>query len=146
MDSSPMINMRRPHVPEEPPPVLTEDDLRALLKTCNGLGFEDRRDAAIIRLFVDSGMRVSELTGLSATPWSEGGPTATLSVRRLGEELDYHFTTYRTRACGCLPSIVQPYRLAGEWALFRADYAVVNVLIAAWSGLHSSPTLVGNAR
>jgi hypothetical protein len=28
MDSSPMINMRRPHVPEEPPPVLTEDDLR----------------------------------------------------------------------------------------------------------------------
>jgi len=65
MDSSPMINMRRPHVPEEPPPVLTEDDLRALLKTCSGPGFEDRRDTAIIRLFVDSGMRLSELTGLS---------------------------------------------------------------------------------
>ena len=45
--------------------MLTEDDLRALLKTCNGPRFEDRRDAAIIRLFVDSGMRLSELTGLS---------------------------------------------------------------------------------
>lgn len=44
--------------------MLTEDDLRALLKTCNGTGFEDRRDAAIIRLFVDSGLRLSELTGL----------------------------------------------------------------------------------
>ena len=48
--------------------MLTEDDLWALLKTCNGPGFEDRRDAAIIRLFVDSGMHLSELTGLSATP------------------------------------------------------------------------------
>jgi len=65
MDISPMINMKRPHVPEDPPPVLTEDDLRALLNTCNGLGFEDRRVAAIIRLFVDSGMRLSELTGLA---------------------------------------------------------------------------------
>ncbi len=74
------------------------------------------------------------------------GPTATLSVRCLGEELDYHVPTYGTCACSCLPSIGQPYRLAGEWALFRADYAVVNVLIAAWSVLHSSSTLVGNAR
>ena len=74
------------------------------------------------------------------------GPTATLSVRFLGEELDYHVPTYGTCACGRLPSIGQPYRLAGEWALFRADYAVVNVLIATWSDLHSSPTLVGNAR
>ena len=66
IDDSPMINMKRPHVPEEPPRVLTEDDLRALLKTCDGTGFEDRRDAAIIRLFVDSGLRLSELTGLGA--------------------------------------------------------------------------------
>ena len=64
-DSSPMTNMKRPHVPEEPPPVLTEGQLRALLKTCNSTGFEDRRDAAIIRLFVDAGMRLSELTGLT---------------------------------------------------------------------------------
>jgi len=39
MDYSPMVNMKRPLVPEEPPAVLTEDDLRALLKTCNGTGF-----------------------------------------------------------------------------------------------------------
>lgn len=61
---SPMGNMKRPHVPEEPPPVVPEDDRRALLKTSNGTGFEDRRDAAIIRLFLDSGMHLSELTGL----------------------------------------------------------------------------------
>jgi site-specific recombinase XerC len=63
-----MINMRTPHVPEEPPPVLTKEDLLTLLKTRDGTGFEDRRDAAIIRLFVDSGMRLSELSGVRTTP------------------------------------------------------------------------------
>jgi site-specific recombinase XerD len=61
---SPMTNMKRPHVPEEPPDVLTKEQLRAMLKTCDSTGFEDRRDAAIIRLFVDAGMRLSELTAL----------------------------------------------------------------------------------
>jgi site-specific recombinase XerD len=65
IDVSPMAHMKRPHVPEEPPPVLTEEELRSLLRTCDGTGFENRRDTAIIRLFLDSGMRLSELTGLS---------------------------------------------------------------------------------
>jgi site-specific recombinase XerD len=65
IDYSPMTNVTRPRIPEEPPPILTEQDIRALLRTCNGTGFEELRDAAIIRLFVDSGMRPSELARLS---------------------------------------------------------------------------------
>lgn len=61
---SPMATMRPPHVPEEPPPVLSPDDLRALLKACDGQELADRRDAAIIRLFLDSGMRRGELAWL----------------------------------------------------------------------------------
>lgn len=34
--ASPMAKMRPPHVPEEPPAVLTEDELRRLLKACEG--------------------------------------------------------------------------------------------------------------
>jgi site-specific recombinase XerC len=62
--ASPMATMRPPHVPETPPPVLTADELRALLKACDGTDFDDRRDTAIIRLFLDSGMRRGELAGL----------------------------------------------------------------------------------
>ncbi len=64
IEASPMANMKRPQVPEEPPPVLTHDQLKALLKTCAGAGFEDRRDTALIRLFIDAGLRLAELTGL----------------------------------------------------------------------------------
>lgn len=64
---SPMATMKPPAVPETPPPVLTEDELRALLKACDGTGFEERRDTAILRLFLDSGMRRAELAGLKLT-------------------------------------------------------------------------------
>ena len=62
--ASPMATMHPPRVPEEPPPVLREDDLRRLLASCAGTDFDDRRDAAIIRLFLDTGMRRAELAGL----------------------------------------------------------------------------------
>lgn len=61
---SPMVNIKPPIVPEEPPAVLSEDHLRKLLKATEGREFEDRRDRVIIMLFLDSGMRLAELTGL----------------------------------------------------------------------------------
>ena len=62
--ASPMIRMKAPTVPEAPPDVLTEDQLKRLLKTCDGPGFSERRDKAIMMLLIDSGMRRSELAGL----------------------------------------------------------------------------------
>jgi site-specific recombinase XerD len=62
--ASPMDRMAAPIVPEEPPALLREDDIRALLRTCEGNGFEARRDAAVIRLLLDTGMRRGELAGL----------------------------------------------------------------------------------
>lgn len=61
---SPMRNMRAPIVPEQPVAVVTEDELGRLLRACSGRTFADRRDTAILRLFLDTGMRLSELTGL----------------------------------------------------------------------------------
>lgn len=62
---SPMERTSRPLVPESPPPVLTEKQLAALLSTCAGRSFEDRRDQAIIRVLIDCGLRVSELVSLT---------------------------------------------------------------------------------
>jgi len=65
--TSPMAKMKPPRVPEVAVPVLSDEQLKALLSTCEGKGkdtFDDRRDAAVLRLFLDSGMRLSELTNL----------------------------------------------------------------------------------
>lgn len=67
LEVSPMLGMKPPHVPEVPVPVLTEDQLGKLLKACEGTSFEQRRDMAILRLFIDSGIRRGEMAGLRVT-------------------------------------------------------------------------------
>jgi integrase/recombinase XerC len=59
-----MAGMNPPQIPDEPPPVLTDEEPRRLLKACEGRDFADRRDAAILRLFLDTGVRVSEAAGI----------------------------------------------------------------------------------
>jgi integrase len=60
-----MAKMRPPAVTDEPIRVLTEDQLRTVLGICSGKTFVDRRDNAIIRLFVDTCIRRAEMAGRS---------------------------------------------------------------------------------
>ncbi|HEY5521122.1 MAG TPA: tyrosine-type recombinase/integrase [Candidatus Limnocylindrales bacterium] len=61
---SPMAHMHPPAVPLQPPPVLSSDQLRALLRAAEGTDFEARRDTALLRLLLDTGMRRAECAGL----------------------------------------------------------------------------------
>jgi site-specific recombinase XerD len=65
LEVSPMRAMKPPTVPDHPVAVLTDDQLRALLKACEGKDFDQRRDMAILRLFLDTGMRRSELANMT---------------------------------------------------------------------------------
>lgn len=64
IERSPMANMKPPKIPEQLAPVPDEDDLRRLVAACDGRGFDDRRDAAIVLFFIDTGARLSEVAGL----------------------------------------------------------------------------------
>ena len=65
LDRHPMEGIAVPAVPDTPVPILSDDELAALLRTCEGRGFEQRRDEAIIRFLIECGVRVSELCGLA---------------------------------------------------------------------------------
>ena len=64
LDEDPTVRMPGPLVPEKPVPVLSEDDLRALLATCTGRRVVDRRDQALLRLLIDTGGRLDEIARL----------------------------------------------------------------------------------
>jgi integrase len=63
-----MAGVGRPDVPEAEPPVLSDADVKALLATCRGTDFVARRDTALIRLLVDTGIRVAECAALTTAP------------------------------------------------------------------------------
>ena len=62
--SSPMANLAPPTVGEIEVPVIPIEDMRKLLATCANANFDDRRDATMIRLFYDTGLRLAEMAGL----------------------------------------------------------------------------------
>ena len=64
IDGSPMARTRPPKITEKPVPVLPDEDVRRLLADCSGKDFRDRRDLTIIRLFLDTGMRLEGMAGL----------------------------------------------------------------------------------
>ena len=65
LDRSPMDRMKEPKGNDEPVPVLQDSDVRKLLATCDSnKHFDHLRDAAMIRLFLDSGMRRGEMASI----------------------------------------------------------------------------------
>jgi site-specific recombinase XerD len=62
--TDPTQGIRAPAPADVETPVLSGDELRRLLKACEGTDFVARRDRAIILVFADTGLRLAELVGL----------------------------------------------------------------------------------
>ena len=64
IDRSPFAGMVQPKADEKPVPIFTQAELRALLDTAQSRSFTDRRDRAVIMTFIDTGVRLGELTSM----------------------------------------------------------------------------------
>jgi site-specific recombinase XerC len=64
IDADPMAKMKPPAIAVVPLKPLTDDELVAMLAACKGTRFDDRRDTALVRLFISTGARVSEIAGI----------------------------------------------------------------------------------
>lgn len=61
---SPTRKMKPPKVPETYKPVLSEEQVKAILEACQGREFADYRDLALISLLFDTGLRRSEAASI----------------------------------------------------------------------------------
>lgn len=84
---SPMERMRQPKVGEKPREVITIEHLQALLSVCEGRDFQHRRDLALLRIFIDAGVRRGEMAGmqLADVDWQQ----ARILVRGKGDRSRY---------------------------------------------------------
>lgn len=65
ISGDPLAGTARPQVPDKPVPVLDVEAIKALLACCEGRDLRSRRDTAIIRLALDTGVRLAELAALT---------------------------------------------------------------------------------
>ena len=63
--ADPLLRLNAPKGDIPITPVLTEDELKALIKACHGPRLRDRRDEAMVRLMAETGMRAGELLALA---------------------------------------------------------------------------------
>lgn len=92
---SPMDGVRKPIVPPTEITVLTPAEIQRLLSTSRGRQADDRRDLALLSVMLDTGLRLSEIAGL--TP-QDVGQDNTLRVFGKGRK-------WRTVALGTASSV-----------------------------------------
>ena len=125
---SPMAKMKPPAVPDQPVPVLSEPQLRALFAVCGGKDFEARRDTALLMVLLDAGPRRSELLGM-----------------RL-EDLDFEYDVVRVVGKGgrerALPFGRKTALALDRYLRARARHRFAH-LDALWLGLRGPLTISG---
>jgi site-specific recombinase XerD len=85
IQETPMRNTAPPKIPDDAPDLLSVEKLKAVLKACSGKGFAEVRDAALLRVLVDTGVRRAELAGIKVddVDWDESTITVLGKGRRL---------------------------------------------------------------
>lgn len=142
--ASPMDRMRPPIVPEQPVPCFTDAELVALLEATRGNDFTPRRDRAILRVLLDTGMRLDECAGIAypgGVDWHQElvevmgkgrrrrqvsmGPNTVEALRRYVRSRDAH------------PHFAQPYLWLGrKGRLTGTGIAQMLERLAARAGVH----------
>lgn len=90
MPADPLIRMPAPKVDRKITSALTDEQIKALLNTCKSKSLRDRRDEAILRLLIETGLRAAELvdlqvgdvnlsTGLAVVNRGKGGKGRTVA-------------------------------------------------------------------
>lgn len=84
--ASPVVPGDAPRVADKVRAYITEEEQRALLKVCSSNSFDDRRDNAILRVFMDNGVRVSGLANVLFDGVDLGSHTLKITLKG-GNEL-----------------------------------------------------------
>jgi integrase/recombinase XerD len=64
LENNPLTGLKPPKADSKVVNALTDEQLRRIIKACNGKSLQDRRDEAIVRLMLETGLRASEVLAL----------------------------------------------------------------------------------
>ncbi|MFF9235135.1 MULTISPECIES: tyrosine-type recombinase/integrase [unclassified Streptomyces] len=112
-----LANLKPPQLDHKVVQELDDDQCRLLIKACSGGDFRDRRDEAIVRLMIETGVRAGEVvamgtgdvdlrSGMAAVRRGKGGKSRTVPFgAQTGRAIDRYLRARRTHALVGLPDL-----------------------------------------
>ncbi|TLG00261.1 integrase [Nocardia cyriacigeorgica] len=126
-DHDDLLGLKPPKLDTKVVSPLTEDDLRALFKACQGRELRDVRDEALLRLMAETGLRASEAAGLAV---ADVDLTTGLVTARRGKG-------GRGRLAPFGP---QTGRAIDKYLRARRRHPMAETSPALWLGVHANST------
>jgi site-specific recombinase XerD len=140
LPADPLVGLKPPKLDAKVVPVLSTDQIKALLAACQGKQFRDRRDEAMVRLMLETGMRAGECVALTTDDLDLGTGMATVRRGKGGKGRRVAFGPQTARALDRYLRLRRSHKLAASGRLWLAD----NGRSFGYDGLRK--TLVGRAR
>jgi site-specific recombinase XerD len=120
LPADPLVGLKPPKLDQKLTPVLSDEQLKALLAACQGKSFRDRRDEALVRLMAETGLRAGEAAALTLDDVDLDAGMATV----LGKGRKYRrvaFGPQTARAIDRYLRLRRGHRLADTGRLWLAD-------------------------
>ncbi len=133
-DTDPLLGLRPPKLDHKVVEPLSDDDLRLLLKACAGSDMRDRRDEAIIRLMVETGVRAGECASIALADVDLAAGSAVVRRGKGGKGRVIPFGPFTARAIDRYVRARRTHRLANTPALWVGDRGKA----FNYDGLHKS--------
>ncbi len=119
--SDPLIGLKAPKLDSKVIEPLTDEQIKALLKACAGTDLRERRDEAIVRLMVESGMRAGECVAIELPDVDLSAGTAVVRRGKGGKGRVVPFGPQTARAIDRYARLRRTHRLAATPALWLGD-------------------------
>jgi site-specific recombinase XerD len=117
----PLAGIKPPKLDSKVVEVLTEAQLRDLIRACQGPSFRDRRDEALVRLLAETGIRAGEAVALQLGDVDLDAGAAVIRRGKGGKGRRVPFGSQTTRALDRYLRVRRGHRLAGDHALWLGD-------------------------
>lgn len=121
IDADQLLGMKSPKIDVKVSDPLTDDELRLLIKACQGKTMRDRRDKAIVRLMAETGMRAGECAGLALADVDLGRNLAVVRRGKGGKGRFVPFGPQTAAAIDRYQRLRRSHLLAASTALWLGD-------------------------
>lgn len=120
-DTDPLVGIKPPKTDEAMIHPLSDDQIKALIGACKGTAFVDRRDEAIVRFLLETGVRASELVNMALADLDVASGLAEIVKGKGGKSRRVSYGPQTARALDRYIRARRGHKLAREGMLWLGD-------------------------